>query len=178
MDQEVVSRLEKEGFDVTLEERILSVPIRVDDEGKPIAAGDEVAVMEGEKAAVVPLKPITRLFAGNRTPPSFVGEPPKEYLPFLLLIERTALDFCESTGQVPYDEEFEKLYRLLRKRPDGTAPHPIFSYLQAAVRLYMSLRDVSQAEFEAVVQKLSRSASRCSEGAASKNYIALLQQHL
>ena len=68
------------------------------------------------------------------------------------------------------DAEFERLYRLLRRNPDGQDAHPLFSYLQGAVRLYMSLRDVSQAEFEAVVNRLSQSAKWHSTHTGSTNY--------
>lgn len=171
MDQDVVTALEKDGFKIAPEEFSFIIPIRVDEQtNEPKALDVEVPVQSGEHATLLSLKTIPQLFAGNRQPPSFKGEPPEEYFPFLFLLERTAVDYCNISGRIPYDEEFDRLYRQLRRRPDGVEANPLFSYLQAAARLYMSLRDVSRAEFEAVVQKLSRSAGHWAEGAASKNY--------
>ena len=76
------------------------------------------------------------------------------------------------------DQEFERLYNHLRRRPDGTDANPILSYLQAAARLYMSLRDVSQAEFEAVARRLTKSARTYSEGLSSTNYTDLVLERL
>ena len=42
----------------------------------------------------------------------------------------------------------------------------------------MSLRDVSQAEFEAVVGRLARSAGRYADGPSSTNYYRLVSDHL
>jgi hypothetical protein len=48
--------------------------------------------------------------------------------------------------------------------------NPLFSYLRAASRLYLSLRDVSRAEFEAVANRLRVSARTFSAGIDSTNY--------
>jgi hypothetical protein len=90
---------------------------------------------------------------------------------FFCLIERTAADFCVSTGRMEPDDEFRRLYRLLARRPGGDDRNPLFSYIQAGARLYMSLKDVSRAEFEAVALRLSRFARNVSTGATSANYI-------
>jgi len=71
-----------------------------------------------------------------------------------------------------------RIYNLLRRRPDGTDDNPLFSYLQGAARLYMSLFDVSQAEFEAVFNRLTRSAKGYMEDAASTNYIRFLHAQM
>ena len=102
----------------------------------------------------------------------------EKYLLFFMLIERTAFDFCATTKRAERDEELRRLYQQLRRRPAALDDNPLFSYLQAAARLYMSLRDVSRAEFEAVAQRLSRSARRYADGPGSRNYIRLLSQHL
>lgn len=96
-------------------------------------------------------------------------------MPFFALIETTAVACCAATNP-EYDRELERVYAQLRRRPLGADANPLFSYLRAAVRLYMSLRDVSQAEFEAVVQRLSRSAGHFSTGLTSTNYIQTISR--
>ena len=177
MDQEVIDKLTKAGLDVTLTQRFPSIPIRLmEDKKTPMPLYEEVFVMQGKDLSVdVRLKPISALFTGNRAPPSFAGVPPEEYLLFLQTIEMVAINYFLACGP-ERDEEFARLYNQLRRRPDGTDKNPLFSYLQAAARLYMSLNDISQAEFEAVVNKLCRSAKRHMENAASKNYITFLSR--
>ena len=46
------------------------------------------------------------------------------------------------------------------------------------MRLYMSLRDVSRAEFEGVVQRLSRSAGHFTTDVTSTNYLRVVSEHL
>ena len=125
---------------------------------------------EEDRVVWLPLRSISQLWTGSTIPPDFSVAPPPAYEPFFLLLESTAANYCAATGKPETDDEFERLYRQLRRRPDGTDPHPLFSYLQGAVRLYMSLRDVSQAEFEAVVNRLSQSAKWHSQHVGSTNY--------
>lgn len=178
MDPKVVETLEKAGFDVQMEKSIPTLPIGLSEDEKVVrAVGPEVVLLNGETPFSVTLKSIPELFTGSVVPPSFAKGPTKEYLKFFAAIEMTALEYFHAAGP-ERDEEFVRLYNLLRRRPDGTDPNPLFSYLQGAVRLYMSLRDVSQAEFEAVLNRLTRSARAAMEGAASRNYIALLHRQL
>lgn len=171
MDQEVVDQLRASGFDVTCRVRIPHVPIAVSFDGRVLPIKEEVVLTTSSGAPLaVDLKPITELFAGDRTPPDFADGPPHDYVPFFATIELTAADYCSVLECVEVDREFERLYRHLRRRPDGSHRNPLFSYLQAAARLYMSLHDVSQAEFEAVVRRIERSARTFSMGSTSRNY--------
>jgi len=52
--------------------------------------------------------------------------------------------------------------------------NPLFSYLRAAARLYLSLRDVSRDEFEAVAERLRRSAKTFASRLDSTNYYRLV----
>lgn len=169
MEREVVEALEKAGLPVDKPE-MLRVPVHLDEQRRVIPVREMVPVV-GEKGLVqVRLKPMTQLFTGSKTPPDFSRSPPPEYHPFFILIEAAAADYCKARGRPEPDEEFERLYRLLRRRPDGDDPSPAFSYLQAAARLYMSLRDVSKAEFEAVADRLHRSARHHATHTGSINY--------
>jgi hypothetical protein len=59
-------------------------------------------------------------------------------------------------------------------KPDG-AGGPMRSYLRATARLYLSLRDVSSAEYEAVMNRLAKSALTFSMAPVSRNYLATLR---
>ncbi len=60
---------------------------------------------------------------------------------------------------------------MLRRRPAGRDRNPLFSYLQAAARLYLSIDSRSGAEHEAVVGRLARSAKTLALGQSSRNYL-------
>lgn len=177
MDIDVVEKLKQASVDTSMKQHFPIIPVQLTDAGKPMPVGGEVFVQSGKKIAVVTMKGISSLFSGSATPPSFAKGPTREYVFFFALIERTAVDYCEVVGRQGYDEEFERLYRQLRRRPDGTDSNPLFSYLQAAARLYMSLRDVSKEEFEAVAQRLSVSARHFATGPSSTNYLRVVAEH-
>ncbi|MGI5862694.1 MAG: hypothetical protein ACOX6T_11640 [Myxococcales bacterium] len=177
MDQRVVAALTEAGIDASLKTVYPGVGIEVDD-GRPIPVGKTVKVFGGDKQVEVELEPISKLLTGTKQPPSFQSGPTPEYVPFFFMLEAAALDFCEATERLEYDEEIARIYNLLRRRPDGTDPNPLFAHLQATARLYLSLRDVSPAELEAVLNRLTRSVKRWAEGAASTNYLRVLEDHM
>ncbi|WP_257460111.1 hypothetical protein [Archangium lipolyticum] len=173
MDWDVAEQLKRGGLNVRCPE-VLQIPVRYHPQ-EP----DRVIPLEGEEAPVadysgrivtVRLKPISRLWTGTAVPPDMTREPPRQYAPFFLLLETTAAIYCAAMGRPELDSEFARLYRQLYRRPDGHDAHPLFSYLRAAARLYMSLRAVSQAEFEAMVRRLRQSARHFSTHEGSINY--------
>jgi hypothetical protein len=169
MDANAVAELEKAGVKVDQPDR-LYVATEWDDQKHIIPVGERAQVRFGETLAHVHLKPVSQLWTGSTQPPSFAKAPPVEYQPFFFLLEATAAGYCRATRHPESDQEFERLYRHLLRRPDGTDRNPLFSYLQGAARLYMSLRDVSQAEFEAVIQRLYESARHHNTHVGSTNY--------
>ncbi|WP_342378544.1 hypothetical protein NVS55_04070 [Myxococcus stipitatus] len=169
MDANAVAELEKAGVKVDAPDRLF-VAVEWDENQRVIPVGARAQVRAGEQLAHVHLQPISKLWTGDTKPPSFAKTPPLEYHPFFILIEATAAGYCRAVRNTETDQEFERLYRHLVRRPDGTDRNPLFSYLQGAVRLYMSLRDVSQAEFEAVVLRLHQSARHHQTHVGSINY--------
>lgn len=157
---------------------MLRVAIQRDENKKVVNPRDDVAVMGNEGMVLLKLKPISQLFTGSAVPPDMSRAPPLEYQPFFLLLESTAANYCAAIGKPETDDELERLYRQLRRRPDGEDKHPLFAYLRGAARLYMSLRDVSQAEFEAVLNRLSQSAKWHSSHVGSTNYYREVLQGL
>jgi len=178
VDHELVRQLEAAGMDASMKELVLTVSVQFDDQKKVRPAGEEVTVTCRESRATVRLKKLSELFVGSAAPPDFEDGPTPEFEGFFALIEFTAVDYCTVTGQVEPDNEFERLYRQLKRRPDGQDSNPLFSYLQAAARLGLSLRDTSRAEFEAVAARLSRSARTFSFGPTSRNYYQTLSESL
>ena len=166
----VIQMLENAGINPDPGVSFPSIAIEVDDQEEILPLGDHVGVVAGGVATPVTLPRLSSLWVGDRTPPPFPRGPTPEYLPFFVVIERTAADFCVIDNRIVTDKEFERLYDLLRRRPDGTDSEILFTYLHAAVRLYMALRDVSRAEFEAVLRRLAQSARTFSDGYASRNY--------
>jgi hypothetical protein len=172
MDRKVIAALRVAGMDPEHPE-LLRVPTALGEQGRVVSLDPDlpVPVMDDDGRVVwLPLAPISQLWRGSTAAPGFSFASPPEYEPFFILIEATAAEFCDATGRPERDREFERLYRLLRRRPDSMDANPLFSYLRAAARLYLSLRDVSQAEFEAVANRLRVSARTFSMGSDSTNY--------
>lgn len=172
MDLKAIIALERGGMDPAHPER-LWVPTALGEQGRVVSLDQDlpVPVMDDEHRVVwLPLEPLSRLWTGSAMPPDLSHAPPPEYEPFFILLEATAAEYCDATGRPERDREFERLYRQLRRRPDGVDPNPLFSYLRAAARLYLSLRDVSRAEFESLAGRLRLSARTFSTRIDSTNY--------
>jgi hypothetical protein len=69
----------------------------------------------------------------------------------------------------------ERIFASLRRRPDSEGGR-LHGYLRAAARLYLSAHDISQAEYEAVMNRLAKSARTFSMPPVSRNYLATLRQ--
>lgn len=178
MDLTVVTKFDDAGIDKTFKTSVPTVGIEVDDQGRVQPVGQNVVVIAGPKTAHVTLKRISELFTGTKTPPSFRDGPTDEYVLFFAMIELTVIDYCRCAGRAEYDAEIERLYTHLRRRPDGQDASPLFSYMQAAARLYMSAFNVSQAEFDAVCRRLSKSAGHFGMGPTSTNYCEIVGSSL
>lgn len=130
-----------------------------------------IVLMDNQRRSLkVELKPLTALFVGDRQPPPMRGEPPPEYFPFFYALEHAAAMACVARERPEPDAELERLFRHLRRLPDGKNPNPTFACLQRAAQVYLSLRDISRAEYEAVLDRLGRSARTFSTHVGSTNY--------
>ncbi|WP_375766122.1 hypothetical protein NR798_31060 [Archangium gephyra] len=169
MDLRVRQELERAGLALDWPER-LQVAIQFTQQGQAISLGEEVPVVdESWTMAQVKLEPISRLWTATDMTP-FLMQTPPHHESFLGLLESTAGIYCTAMNRPETDAEFERLYRLLRRDPDGEDAHPLFSYLRAAARLYMSLRSVSRGEYEALTYRLARMARRFRSHEGSTNY--------
>ncbi len=176
MDPRLCQALAAAGFDVDMEEEVPTLPIRVDPStGRllpPEQQDGRFLVHSGDAVCRVALEPMGQLYTGDVRAPDLSGFPNERYVPFFSVLELTAANYCAAAGRTPTDDEFARLYKELRAQPDVRGRSPLFAYLQAAARLYMSLRDVSKHEFRAVVGRLAKSAKTFRLSKRSCNYFA------
>lgn len=147
-----------------------------DAEGKLALLGDKIVVRStaGETKAVS-LRPVRELFAGTARAPDLSSGPTPKLMPFFLFLEMIVVRFCEEDGRDQTDQEMERVYSEMRRRPDGRPASRLHSYLRAAARLYMSKNDISEAEYDAVMRRLTKSARTFSMSPISRNYMATLR---
>jgi hypothetical protein len=169
MDLEAREELERAGLELERPE-LLQVAIEFGPRGQALPVREEVPVVDAAwTMATVKLKPISRLWTATEMTPFLLRTPPP-HESFLRLLESTAGIYCTAMDRPVTDAEFERLYRQLRRNPDGEDAHPLFSYLQGAARLYLSLRSVSRAEYESLTHRLSKQARRFCSHVGSTNY--------
>ncbi len=173
MDEQAIQLITQAGMDASLSSLMVTVSIQRDESNCVKAYTPDEPVLVGNRGiqAQIPLKPITELFTGSAIPPGFSDGPTPDYLFFFLTVEHAALAGSRAASAPEKDLEFNRVFRKLKRRPNDTDGNPIFSLVQAACRLYMSLKDVSRAEFEGVISRLAKSAKTFSSGPSSINYI-------
>jgi hypothetical protein len=142
--------------------------------GKVLALRDHVEVDVGTTREALSLRSTRELFRGTRKAPDLARGPTPDLELFFMLLEYTLVRFCEADGRDETDQEMERVYTLLRRRPDSDGG-PLYGYLRAAAQLYMSVRDVSEAEYEAVIRRLAKSCRSFSMQPLSRNYLATLR---
>ncbi len=177
MDAGVIAMLEQVGVP-TDGSALPQIAIRLHPDGRVLPILEDVPVITSREPhlAMLGMKRIRELFAGNRRPPPAINPNPDSPYVFLMAqVETTALRYCDISGDEVTDRQFERLYQQLRRRPDGREKHLLHGYLRAAVRLHLSMVDLSQAEFKAVMKRLSRSARTFTLHATSRNYLAQLR---
>jgi hypothetical protein len=178
MDKDVIDTLTQAGLDVSLTHCLPTIPVAMTEDGKLAPIGEEITVQSHGHTVCVRLKSVAALCTGTTRPPDFSAGPTDAYMPFFMLLEHTVVAVCARAGHDEKDAEIERVYRQLRRRPDGKDANPLHGYLQAAARLYLSIHDTSEAEYEAVLGRLARSAGRYADGASSTNYLRLIRDHV
>ncbi|MFE8597289.1 hypothetical protein [Archangium violaceum] len=169
MDFRVRQELGRAGLELDWPER-LQVPIEFGAHGRARPLGEEVPVADDSWRMVhVKLKPISQLWTVAEKMQLSLRAPPRHDA-FLYLLQSTAVIYCTAMDKPETDAEFERLYLMLRLRPDGLDSHPLFSYLQGAARLYMSLCSVSRTEYEDLLQRLGKLAQRFRSHPGSTSY--------
>ena len=171
MDEAVATALGWSGSKGSLPQLVIAR----DGSGKVIAPTGEVQVHVGEALATLELRPVRELLTGDRRAPDLSRGPTPELEPLFMLLEYTVVRFCEADGRDQTDQDMEGIYASLRRRPDGEGGR-LHGYLRAAARLYLSVHDVSPAEYDAVMNRLTKSARTFASPPISRNYLATLRQ--
>lgn len=133
-----------------------------------------VALVLGEEARWWRVESLASLFRGDRQPP-VLGDYPEAYEESFIILDFHALEFSSLFGD-RLDEEMLDVYSALRRRPDRRSLGPLHSYMWQAAALMLGLTPLSQAEYEAIVNRLERSCRTFRMGPASRNYIETLRQ--
>lgn len=151
-----------------------SVMLPTDDAGRPAASDAPFMVRRGSAPGLelhaLGDAPLRSLYRGGRVVAEFGSTPPSEYDMVFAFIERPLALFAASSAQPVRDQDFEKLFTELRRRPDGRYQSPLYRYFQAILRALLLLRPTSESELDAVLRRLARSARTFSEGATSTHY--------
>lgn len=167
-------QLKEAGVELTEGAMKLSPPanLRVDDNSRVLPFDGVLRLAFGDPRQLLEfqLPPLRDLFRGDATPGDFGTVPAPEYRGLLYSLEMTAATYCSLAPAPVTDQEFHRLFRRLGRNPDGTDHHLLFAYLQASAQIYLAVHETSQAEYEAVVGRLERSAKSYSAKPISRNY--------
>ena len=166
----VLEILEDAGVEFSSKGGTPVIALETDEDGELIAPGERVLATDGDAYALVKPASIPELFAGDRRPPPSDEALLAAYQPLFYGIEWAVWEWCAGTGERIRDKEMERVYNDVRRRPTGQSEHGVVPYVQAAIRLYMSVNDLSEPEFEAVLRRLTRSARTFAMGHTSRNY--------
>lgn len=120
---------------------------------------------------------LTELFRGNHPAPVLGDTPDDEHTPIFSFIEMPLVKLCQALGD-PTDQQMEEIYSTLRRRPDGRSLGFLHDAMWQVCALLLAMRPLSQAEFEAYVNRLERSTRHMQIGPVSRNYLDVLRQTL
>ena len=174
MDANVVAALAPSNPSDANRVAIPLLPIVRDEQGKIAALRDGVELLIGGIDTRLVFRPLRQLFAGDAKAPDLSQGPTPELEPLFVLLEHTVVRFCDAAERDATDQEMEQIFAELRRRPDAPGG-ALRSYLRATAQLYLSLRDVSAAQYEAVMGRLAKSARTFSQAPVSRNYLATLR---
>lgn len=161
MDARVVEELRKLGAPLGDDGPLPHVPV-LSVAGEVLApVGPEVPVAVHGRPVLLRLRPLTALCVGGRPAPSFQHGPTREHARLFAALELAVASCADVLRPPPDDADAARAYRRLRRQPDHLVlGDPLFAYVQASARLYLSLVDTSWAELDAALAHLAREASR------------------
>ena len=150
-----------------------TVMIPLDASNNPVIPNRTNIVVLGNEASLKwQAPPIPTLFRGSVVPPSLETYP-REYVLLFAHIESQVWRFCDS-HRVGRDEELRELFAELRRRPEGKSRSVLHTVLWQILALTLAAIPLSQAQYEAIVQRMSQSARSFSMGPSSRNYLQFL----
>lgn len=133
-----------------------------------------LSITDGQNYCFWETDSLRALFRGAKQPP-VLGDYPEAYNDSFALFDVHALEISNAFGD-RRDAEMLEIYSTLRRRPDGKSLGFVHDYLWQAAALVLGTRPLSQAEFEAILNRLERSCRTFEMGPTSRNYIAALRQ--
>jgi hypothetical protein len=156
----------------------VAVPVKNPDEqgGKFIpdeSARNLISLSDGKNVWDWKVDSLRALFRGNRQPP-VLGDYPEAYNDSFMILDLHVLELSRVFGD-RRDTEMKEVFSTLRRRPDGASRDFVHDYLWQAAALILGTRPLSQAEFEAIMARLERSARTFEQGPSSRNYVAALR---
>src|SRR5437016_2101851 len=101
-----------------------------------------------------------------------LGDHPEAYGECFILMDLHLLEISRFFGD-RRDAEMREIYSALRRRPDGRSLGFVHDYMWQEAALVLGTRPLSQAEFEAIMERLERSCRTFELGPTSRNYAAL-----
>ena len=154
----------------------LTVPLQADGQGNiRVENRSTVPIFDGKKAASWTAPSLRALFRGSQTPPSDMDHYPPQYAPIFYFLENHVVTVCAARGDRT-DHEMEQIYSTLRRRPDGRSLGEVHDFLWQVAALMLGRHRLSEAEFDAILGQLARSARKWAEGPTSRNYVEFLRQ--
>ena len=136
----------------------------------------EVAVKVLDKVMVWRASSLRALFRGDAQPPH-LGDQPQAYQEGFALFDAHLADYSVTAG-CPRDAELEQVFAALRKRLDGRSLGCLHDQFWRVSSLLLATRPLSQAEFEAIMARLERSARTFGQGSTSSNMASTISQLL
>jgi len=150
------------------EEHSTLVPAAMDRQSISLTDGKEFWFWETDS--------LRALFRGNKQPP-VLGDYPEAYNDAFIIFDLHVLEISKFFGD-RRDAEMKEIYSTLRRRPDGRSLGFVHDYMWQAAALVLGTRQLSQAEFEAIMARLERSCRTFEQGPASRNYVGSLRMTL
>ena len=145
------------------------------DEEKNITIADRNLIYLESKGTIGKwhVSSLREMFRGEKEAPD-LEKYPDGFTSLFFKIESHMLSACDIHGDIT-DNEFERIYSALRRRPDGKSDSVMHDIAYQAAAFMLGLEVISQHEFEAIFSRLARSARTFTLGHSSRNYINYLR---
>jgi hypothetical protein len=159
---------------------LCAIPIKNPQEHpKVVPAGTNrhpISISDGKKFWFWEPNSLAALFRGEKKPP-VLGDYPEAYNDSFIILDLHVLEISKFFGD-RRDAEMREIYSTLRRRPDGRSLGFVHDYMWQAAALILGTRPLSQAEFEAIMERLERSCRTFELGPTSRNYAASIRSTL
>jgi hypothetical protein len=159
---------------------LAAIPVE-NPEGHPaplpaITDRQSISLTDGKEFWFWEIESLRALFRGNKQPPA-LGDHPEAYHDAFIIFDLHVLEVSKFFGD-RRDAEMKEIYSALRRRPDGKSLGFVHDYMWQAAALVLGTRQLSQAEFEAILARLERSCRTFELGVTSRNYVGSLRMTL